>query len=285
MNGQTLPDLEELNKELEELDLEGEIPKEIEDLTPDSTEEEKKKAAHAFGQLRSTLKTAKAVISEMSRKETPTEPATVEKSPSSQGQLAPEQQAELYLNNLRTRAMNNTGIFDLNNPLVTMEVQRLYGEDSAQARRQLDAEKEAESIVENTLSSFSQLEDADKAQLRERISTRPAIEKADPEVVKGEIHRYLGENLEKFKTKEPKTPATNGQTGAAGAAAASSVKSQGSPGVELGKGTAGEGEKEVKPLTPTERKRIKALGITHPTSDQIALFRRAEAKKGKVRSS
>lgn len=274
-------------KELESLDLDSEeIPDEIKNLSEETDEEKQKKAAHAFGQLRGTLKTAKEVIQQQAKeleeaKKPSPQPA---QAPASQGTLTPEQQSQFYLGSLQTRAMNSLGVYDPNNPLVQMEVQRIYNEDMAMVQKRQAATQNAESVIEDTLKSFSQLADEDKVKIRERISSQyDVLQQADPKIIQREVHTYLGENIQKFRGKEPK-PGEDGTPQksdvSSGAAAASSLKSQGNVGVELGQASSDK-TIEQKPPTPAELKKMKIVGLFNPTPQQVATFRRAEKKKGK----
>lgn len=262
--------------ELEGMDLGGEeIPDEIKTLTSDSSEEDKKKADHAFKQLRERLRIAKGVISEQvdelkKVKEKPVE--ETQQAPIATSNADPQQQSAYYVATLQTRAMQNMGNTDLSDPLVKMEIQRLYASDMEMAQKQTTAAKDAEEVLERTLSSFPQLGDEDKEAIKEQLATQDVLARADEDFVRSSVHTYMGANFDKF-AKAPKESKPNS---APGAAAISSKKAKGS-GVELGQ-TGLEGGENVPPATPEELKGMKRLSMP---PDQIALYRKAKLKKHK----
>jgi hypothetical protein len=261
--------------ELNELDLDS--FEELEgDESSDTNNEANKKMARAFGTMRTALKTAKGVIKAQSEALHKGDAGASAK-PSSQGQDA-SQQEQIYMEDLRTRAMRRLGVYDPNSELVKLEVHRLYEKDNDIAERTVIAEREASGIMDEVIGSFGQFDEADIATVRERMADRNAIDQANPDVIKAVAHTYIGENFEKFSGKSTGTPAkgkTSGGAGA-GAVAASSVKSRGTKGVALGDSNS---EESVKPATLEEMKRMRLIGISDPSPAQITMYRRAEAKK------
>lgn len=271
-----------LLEDLDALDLEGEenIPSEVSGYPDNVNVGDNSKAASAFKQHRVMLKSAKGMIAELSARNKELEeqaPPNVEQTPIAQGTFSPVQQTQVYLSNLHNRAMQKMGVFDANNPLVQMEAQRLYTEDMGKVEGQATAEQSAKLLIEDTFSQFPQLSADDKKVLEERISTHDVFEQANSEIVKSEVHKYLGENLDRFQGSAGE-PSSNGKPPSGvspGAAATSSLKSQGSKGVDLGKGPSDNGS-TPKPPSPEELKEMKALRIP---PEQVALFRRAKKKK------
>ena len=280
----TSPEKKSVLEMLESLDLEGELPEELRESS-EGSDGEKVEAAKAFKNMRNALKDAKALIQEQSKElesKTVTPPAN---SPSSGGGSSSQQQLQVYLTTLTQRAIQNVGIADPQNPLVQLEIQRLYNDDSAKAQKMVKAKSEAGTVVQGVLDEFQQLDEDDQKVIKERIAGRDVLDQANPETVKSEVHRYIGENWNKFAGKSAGGNGDGDKDGKIpdGAAAASDVKSKGSGrGVELGKGS--KGKSDVKPATPEELKRMKAIGIKEPTPEQISMFRRAEAKKGERRT-
>lgn len=271
----------ELLKELEEMGLEGEtVPEEITSLTSDSTEEEKKKADHAFKQFREKLRVAKGVIQQQSEELRRANERQVEQTsrPAPQPSNADlNQQSAYYLATLQTRAMEKIGTPDVNSPLVQLEIQRLYAHDMEIAEKKLTADKDAEAVLEQTFSEFPQLGDDDKREIVERLSTQDVLARTDSDFVKSAVHTYMGANFEKF-SKAPSEPKAKSSKSAAssGAAAVSNVKARGS-GVEPGTDTSSGGA-EGKPATPEELKEMRAIGIP---PDDLHLYRKAKIKKDK----
>jgi len=289
MAGQNPTDIDGLLKDFDDLDLEGAIPEEIQNLSEDSDDESKKKAAVAFAQQRGTLRTAKDFIVQQDK-----ELKELRKGPKPPtGAPAPVDasgQSTLYVGQLQQRAMQATQIFDPTNPLVQLEVQRQYGLDAEVAAQTLKAEGNAATIIEGTLGEFEYLDDDDKATIKEAVSKRSVLDQADPEVVKSEVHRHVGENISKFsgKIKPPAQPTPNGKKPAGGvtpgAVAASSVRSKGSTGVAPANPPPG-GEIEVKPATDKERKRMRIVGADPTDLASVARFRTAETKAGSYSKS
>lgn len=273
----------QLLDELDEMGLDGEdIPEEIKTLDSDSSEEERKKADHAYRQLREKLRVAKGVIgqqvTELKEKgEKPEAPV-----PTPVPAPDPQQQSAFYLATLQTRAMQKLRIPDADNPLVQMEIQRLYGEDMATAEKQVTAEKDATVVLEQAYSEFPQLGDDDKEAIGEQLSTHDALARTDEALIKNIIHAYMGGNLTKFsKPSKPKPNSRSTETKtSSGAAAISDVKARGT-GVEPGDGAPGNGAAEPKPATSEELKEMKKLGVP---PEQIEIYRRAKLKKGKYSS-
>lgn len=262
-------------EELEEFDLDGDLPESVKSMTEDSEDEGKKRVAEAFGHMRRVLRDAKGLIKEQGEELEKSKSSHA--SPPSSGDGG-DQRLQMYLTNLTQRAMHNVGIGDANNPLVTLEVQRLYNEDSVKAQRTVDAKKQAGVTLQQVMDEFQQLDEDDRRTIQERISGLDVLSQADPQVVKAEVHRYMGENFDKFaKAGNSKGKSKKGGV-PDGAAVSSAVRSRGSGGVEVG----GDGESlPEKPPTPEELKRMRALGIREPSPEQIRLYRRAEAKKSR----
>lgn len=269
-------------KEIDELGLDaGGIPEEIENLGPDSSEEDRKKANHAFAQIRERLKTTKELIQEQGKKIEELEQEKTQTSPSASQSSAqtPEQQTQFYLATLQTRAMQKLGIADVNHPLVQYEINRLYNLDMAQAEERVTAEEDAVGILNTAFSEFPMLSDEDKEAIKKNLSAYDSVARKDVKLVKGAIHAFIGENLDRFKgaTNSQQKSKSSPQPGSdAGAAAASSVKAKGS-GVQPG-GVLPDGGSDHKPATVEERKEMKKLGLT---PDKIELYRKAKQKKGK----
>ena len=274
----------QLLDELDEMGLDGEdIPDEIKNLDSDSSEDERTKADHAYRQLREKLRVAKGVIgqqsTELKKKGEKQEPLV----PASTPALDPQQQSDFYLSSLQTRAMQKLGIPDAANPLVQMEIQRLYSGDMVTAEKQVTAEKDATVVLEQIYSEFPQLGDDDKEAIREQLSAHDALARTDEALVRNTIYAYMGGNLAKF-SKPPVEPKLKPKAGltktSSGAAAISDVKARGT-GVEPGVGTPGSGATESKPATSEELKEMKKLSVP---PEQIEIHRRAKMKKSKYAS-
>ncbi len=197
-----MPDLadktNQLLAELNEMDLEEEeIPDEIKNLNPDSTEDERKKADHAYKQLREKLRVAKGVIGEQVGELKKAKESKEPVAPASPVTSAPDpqQQSAFYLATLQTRAMQKMGIADVNSPLVQMEVQRLYAQDMETAERQLTAEKDATVVLEQAYAEFPQLGDEDRAAIEEQLSSHDSLARTDEALIMSTIHAYLGANF------------------------------------------------------------------------------------------
>lgn len=246
--------------------LEGdELPEFVKDADKEDADEKTKKTARAFVAMRDTVRTAKGLIEEYRKELESTKGKKSEPNPAATGDGSV--QVAGYLDNLKTRAMSNLGIRDINNPLVIFEMERLYSDDWSASIRSQEAEKTAGATIEQTLAAFPVLDNVDKVAIRAALALRPAVEQASPSIIKSEVHRHMGENFEKFRNKAPSS------SGGAGAAAASQAKSQGS-GVSLNL-TPGSSEQE-KPASVEELKKMKALGIP---ADHVGLFRRAQEKR------
>ena len=273
IENQSAPDLEQLQKDLVDLDLDGDLPEEFQVSEGGSNEEKEAKRAHAFNELRGHLKSAKGVIGQYAaEKKEREEKEKAVKPDQSQGNLA-YQQAQ-YESNLRVRAMQSLGTLDANSPFVEREAQRLYALDMATREKEIVAVKEADGIVDETLSEFSQFTDEDKGAIRESMTSWSALDRANPDFVRREAHTFIGANFERFK------PAPNGKPSkpqgvAPGAAAASTIKATGNKGVAPG--DKGKQSGAPKPATSEEVKQMKAIGCP---PDQIETFRAGQKKRG-----
>jgi len=230
------------------------------------TDETKKKAARAWHDLRGMLKVAKGTIEELSKEKEQKPPApAAAQTPSSDSDRSSQQ--KLYFAGLRSRAMANAGVYDPDNPIVQLEVNRLYQEDMARMAQTQRAQTEGDKIFNSTVEQFKQLDDKDKEAIKSRMAGLDPIQRANPETIKVFVHTYLGENLEKF-AKPPKLK------GDAAQAAASTVKARG--GVGAGNFSPGSGSPSTeKPPTPEELAEMNKLKIP---PDRVDLYRRAKAK-------
>jgi hypothetical protein len=264
-------DPKEILKRLSEMDLDSDqTPEEITAQDAGAQDDEsKKKASRAWHDLRSTLKVAKGVIEELTKGQ--------EQKPS--GDAAPQTPktstekstaAQAYLDALNTRAMQSTGIYDIDNRLVQMEVSRLYQLDMTNAERTQKAQAEGDKIFDDTVAGFKSFEDSDKAAVKARMAGLSPLDRANPETIKMFVHTYMGENLEKFTRVHRSKP---GGDGSSDAAAASAVKR----GVGSGDFSVGSGKPpDVKPPTAEELAGMKKLRMP---PEKVDVYRRAMAKK------
>jgi hypothetical protein len=228
------------------------------------------------------LKTARSVIEEQQERlskmeEKPSPPQQTQQQPGVD--LAAQKQ--LYLSQLQTRAMQSTGITDVADPLLQLEIQRLYAEDRSLMERQATAEVDAETAFSEVSAEFPQFADEDKASVQEALSQVPAVERT-PDRIRKEFHAYRGANFEKFAG--PGKPSGNGggkdtpKPGAA-AAAVSAAKKGVAPGEGAPQG--GTDGQPVKPATDDERKEMKSLNLDSNVPENVAIFRKAKKKKSK----
>lgn len=274
---------DDLLDELAAMNIDGDIPEEVQNLSPETSDDGKKKAGQAFARMRNTLKTAKDVI--LQQKEALKKASSPANTPppgyeGGVGGLPMEAAANVLLTRLQMTAMQNIGIANTNHPLVQMEVHRLYSTEVGQMQQRRSAETDSKKVIDGVFSKFSQLLEKDKDVIRDRLSQFDVLDQVNPEVVFSEVHRFLGENLERFMA-----PSANNQTRkrgvttGAGAAAASTVRSQGSSGVSLGEGAGVVAEE--KPINDDERKRMAILGLDENDTDDIRQYRVAERKASK----
>lgn len=280
MVDQNLTDPDELFKQLEELGIDSEdIPDEI-DAAGEGDEEKKKKARHAYAQLKGMLRTARQYIEqqgeELKKVKSSGGSTTPTGHPNGNSQSSGQVSAEQYLSMLTMRACQRTGISDPEHKLNQLEIQRLYNEDLGMAERQVRAKKEAEKLFEEVTSSVPILKDEHKSEIRERMSNLSDLERADEEVVRREVNAYIGENFDKFRSS--KGQSGGGKGGSDASAAVSETKARG--GVRPGPSAPGsdEGDGDEPPATPDELREMRQLHI--PVSD-LAIYRRAKKKQGK----
>lgn len=265
-------------------DLEGILSGEVTDLLDDA-DDATKLANAKFGKMRTMLKTAQGIIQTQGTalEASVAAPVVEEPVPSSQATNATDArlQADFYYKSLESQAMQSTGIADPTHELVKLEITRLYGKSVSDLALQQDAEASAEGVIDQTLAGFAQLKDEDRAAVKESVSGFSALDRANPEVIKGEVHKYIGQNFEKFKgAPKPKGDGSDAEV-TPGAAAASGLKTHGT-GVSLGEGEVSDTPAApVKAASPEELKDIKKImGTSSPSDPQIAMYRRSKAKSG-----
>jgi hypothetical protein len=247
---------------------------------PDEADEGQKKQAHAFEKLRQGLRTAKAVIEEQkkqmdaqsaSRVSTPSAPVAAQ--PTVDARVA----AEMVITRLANQAMINVGVADPTNPLVQLEVNRLYQQEISRIERAKTAPEQAKKILNGSLASFSGLSADDVGQIQERVSRLSLDQQLDENAVRGEIHRYVGENFERFRTPPAGAPAPSASTSSGspgvGPAAAS--------GVRLGMSSVpvNTGGPAPQPLTSVEGAEMRRVKLDPTKAADVALFRKAQGKK------
>jgi len=262
-----------LMDELETMGLDEEdVPEEISNLADDPSEDDQRKADHAYKQLRERLRVAKSIIGQQGDElEAGREKQAIpEAQPTSN--LDPQQRSSMYLATLQTRAMQKMGVPDVNSPLVQMEIQRLYSLDMEMAEKQTTAVKDAEVTLNQAYDDFPQLGNDDKRAIEEALATRNILDRTDSAVVTAAIHTHLGANLDKF-TKTPESTDPKIKKSSAGAAAISNIKARGG----VGPGEANpSGEPTLKAATHDEMKEMKKLNIP---LGKIELYRKAKLKK------
>jgi hypothetical protein len=239
----------ELMEQFKEAGLDSdELPAEITELDESQTEENQKRAGHKFKQQRDLLRSAKEVIGTFRE-----ELANREEKPSPQQQPAGNiaQQKQLYVSQLQQRAMQATGITDLADPILQLEVQRQYALDMSQLERQGTAEKDAAQAFETVGAEFDQFTDEDKASVQEALSDVPLLERTPDRIRKD----------------------------GASAAAISSAKRGVAPGE--GAPQSGSGDSDIKPATDEERAGMKKIGLDSSVLTDVKVFRRAQKKKTK----
>lgn len=269
----------ELMEDFKSLDLGSEdLPPEIQAQDEDPSEENQKKAGHAFKKMRDVLRLARSVVEEQQaesgkREEKPSPPQQ-----QAQSGVNLEQQKQLYLSNLQTRAMQATGITDVADPILQLEIHRQYSADREMAGRQATAAKDAEVAFESVAAEFSQFDDEDKASVQEALATVPELDRT-PDKIREKFNAYRGANFEKFASSSKS--GVNGRKPDAGASAAaiSSVKR----GVQPGEGSpqADADDSSAKAATPEERKGMRSVGADPDNLTMVQTFRRAQKKKSR----
>jgi hypothetical protein len=211
-----------------------------------------------------------------------------------------------YRESVRQRALQNlTGeVFtnqDEQNMAVWQEMQAIAANDAAELAVQRVVSIQAPQVVENVLSGFSQLDEEDKAAVRKVVDSLPPNLRVDPQVIRKEIHSYIGQNFEKFakppeqqndKGKRTGTPATGQKTSdgrirlseSAAAAAASGLKG-GSLGVRLTETSQqGGSRKRAEPLTDEDISTMRNQGANPNDPEDVKLFQEAKDKAKRVSS-
>jgi hypothetical protein len=259
------------------------VPPEIAALDDDPSEENQKKAGHAFKKARDFSRTAVGVIEEQQeeikrlREEKPSPP----QQPQAGQAMDPAHAGMLIEQQLQMAAMQRIGIADPEHPLVKREANALYIEQRQQAQEMASAPAAAASAFETVAAEFDQFADEDKASVQEALSSVPALEQT-PDRIRKEFHAYRGANFEKFvTTPKPGGNGDKGKTTDAGATAA--AISFAKKGVAPGEGSpqAGSDKTEVKPATPEERKEMASVSLDANVPANVALFRRSQKKKSK----
>ena len=263
-------DPKDILKKLAEMDLDSDqTPEEIVAQDQGTQDDEsKKKAARAWHDLRGTLKVARGVIEELTKVQEP-KPAGEAASQTPASSSDKNAAAQMYLDQLTTRAMQAVGIFDATHRLVQMEVARLYQADMSRAEQTERAKLDGDKVFDSVVSGFKSLDDSDKAVIKTRMSGLSPLDKTNTETIKMFIHTYVGENIDKFSKSKPKGEAP------ADAAAASGLKARG--GVGAGDFSVGSrAPVDTKPATAEEIKGMRALRMP---LDRVDLYRKAQAKK------
>jgi hypothetical protein len=279
-SNQNLAGIEEFLKDAEAF-LGDSVPNEVKELDEGSGDQGK--ASHAFKVQKDRLKQATQLIRQLKE-----EKAKAETPPKSdEGSVKPTPQfnagtGAAYTSDLRYRAaMNlvNSGINPEQSPdLLGLEINRLYNADVSAMEQQAQAKNDAGKVLETVLTEFPELDDADKAEIKSRVTTLAVTNQADPNSVKQVVYGYRGENLEKFARKASdgngSGTSSEDRSGSGGSGTAAAVRSDARRGVALGDaGTTSEGD--TKPPTAEELREMRKAGIP---SSRVDLYRKAKKR-------
>lgn len=283
--GQDLADPETVLAQLDEaLDLElpggnGGEPGQHDENT------DRDKIGQAFKGLKGTLKLAKSVIKKElgEKKLPPAEPAPPQPPPTQPRNEA--QAATLLRLELNQKARENllrSNVEPDQAPdLLQAEFNRLYMERMQEFRDRTSAGDRAASVADEVLGAFEQLDDGDKKQIKETLKSLDILDQANPDSVRGEVFRYIGEKSVKTPAKPKKKEESPPQipTGHA-AALGSSVAALGSPAVKLTEvGKDEDDYKPPKPLGNTERSEMRKLGLNPNNREHVKTYWEAHSSR------
>ncbi len=245
-----------------DIDVDGEdaIPAEVKALDDGTADEAtKKKAQHAFAEQRRKLREAKALLARGNQGQ-PAAP-----SPGSAAGLDERSMSGKYLQKLQMEAMQNLGVVDPENPVLALEIARLYNRDRDRLDALRTADARAAEVFGQTMEQFPQLTPQDQAEMQRRLQALSPLDRANPDVVRREVHIYLGENFERISTgTPPAAPATR-----AGPAARTPVRRGVTPPAPP------EGGGDEKPATVEELREMKQIGL-----NDVRVLRDAKRRKG-----
>jgi len=278
--------VKELSEKFKGLDLGSEtIPTDIENLDLDPSDENQKKAGHAFKNVRDFSRTAMSVI-EVQQEELQKRregKSLSPQQPTPQTGSERESQWNALHQSLLVQAMQNTGISDPEHWAVQKEADALFMENRDMAKRMVSAESDAKTAFDTVAADFDQFAEEDLTSVQEALVGVPILDRT-PDRIRKEFHAHRGANFEKFATASK--PGGNGKKSSDAGAAAAAVSSVKSRGVAPGEGTPKSGDgSSVKPATEEERKEMKGLPLDSNTLHDVAIFRRAQKKKAKYEST
>jgi hypothetical protein len=267
----------DLMRKLEEIESEAEGGT-GEGQTDDSnmTDDDKRRRDHAFAEQRRLMQAAKKRIKELeAQSQTPAQPPAqppVQPAPAMDGRM----QGRLLMLQLQNEAMTNLGIADPKEPLVQMEVQRLYNERINAAQTRAESVRNAPALIESVLGQFAILDDQDRVEIRKRIAGLDASLQGNEKALKSVVQIYIGENFDviKARTSNGQGGGSSGTGGDAGAAAGSQVRTRGS-----GVPPANRGGQDVKPATSDEMRKMRQLGLDPMKPKDVQVYRQAAERK------
>ena len=273
---QTPPDLDDILSQLDELGISDTADEGQNGNTEFPDTDEGKQQAAAFAKQRRLLKQARNVI-RMSKEKPQEQVQQVQNPPQGNGNANAQMNALMY--QLQIEAIQNTGVADLQHPVVIMEINRLYSEKVSQIRNRASAGAMAPKVFEtvSALPQFKRLDNADIAEIRKRVGGLNPEGQADEGTVKAVFSLYVGENIDKFSTL-PSGKRLEDQDDGTGAAASSGVRSRGS-GIPTNGGRRSEGV-TFKTPNEVEAREMRAIGLDPLLPDDVGRYRMAAKRRG-----